>query len=1785
MIVIENQKWTSGYSQKLYTLKLISVFISVIIILSSSSIAIAMSKSQSHVESQTPEQDSMTEPNLIFTSELIETNNINSEPANEYCIIQFTGPIQQAWKDLVTHYGVVLFDYLPEFAFMARLNTEIKAQITTLPFVKYIEPISPEYKYSVDTLVNYMASTKPFITDFRVQFFNNRENPTKNIGIKENALHSIINLGAEILTISETKVDIRIQSNLLENVASIPEVQWLTPVPEFRYMNDVATGIIEAATARENLSLDGTGQVVTVCDTGLDNGSIVNIHEDFRGRVLHAYSLGRMNDWSDDDIHDPFGFGAGGHGTHVAGSVLGAGNHSNGQYRGIAYNATLVIQSTMMNNGGLYVPSNLNNLFSPPYNTYNSRIHTNSWGSENNPGKYVDSSQEVDEFIWDHKDQVILFAAGNYEFSPQKVYSPGTAKNCITVGASESLRSAAELPSYYQQCNNIDQRASFSCYGTDDNRIKPDIVAPGTGILSTRSSKIPDPDNHYWQGFNDYYAYAGGTSMSTPIAAGTVTIIRQYYTDLEGIEPSAALVKATLINGARDMRPSGGTPTIPNILEGWGRIDLKNSIYPNLPSNLIYVDNETGLTTGKNYSFTIDLINNSHPLNITMVWSDYPASTSASSALVNDLHLNVTHVDSDESFKGNVFKNGWSSSDDADANPNWDTSVPKDGYDNRNNVEGVRLESPKIGRYRITVVGNNVPNGPQPFAFAITGGLNPISLLPPANLKIESVPTGNALNVTWEPVFNPTVIGYEIYRSLTPTTGFELINTTNSNKVKKYHDGNLVDGTTYYYKLRSKNLYNNLSNFTIVVPGIPHDSVPPWIIISSPTNNTEYNKNITIHYTNETDCEKIVFRYYLDSNGNGLPDDGNNWELIGTDTTITGTFWWNTSESVLNMAENEIIIFSAEGFDEVPNSKIEIITNIWIDNKPPEKPILNLYSPNPSNKRSVKLTGIAETYCSIQIFSNGNLLGTTLVGTTEDFEITVNLVEGLNTVTARALDKLGNGPGPSSNPQDIIVDTIAPVADADGNFTMLEDSWIVFNASNSFDTVTVPGANYIISYIWTFELKNGTPVELSGMEASYYFETMGNYTINLTVEDNAHNFGSQLFWVRVNDDTKPVANAGGNITVDEDTQLFFNANGSTDNDPMFNITGSFQWSFNDYNESQLELGKTELVKLYGINSSYTFKTPGMFEIFLKVTDSAGNSDTDSITVTIRDTEPPTAKAAADKIVVTVGRYVTFNAGESIDNDPTFPTTGNFTWYISLLDETLYGMTARFRFNATNQLTDVYNIRLTVQDKTGNNDIAEMHIRVESDLIPPKVLWTVPMDNGLNVRVTTIIKIKLSETLDTDAIPVNLSTFQLLDGFYNPMDGELRYDPSQDMIIFIPNEILNFGESYSVLLQNSLVDLAGNTLDGNGNGRIDESEKLDIFKLVFTTANITKNPQNFQPDVPLDSEINIKFSGNISEFTVKNIELNLINMRTETTIPGEMTFDLPNLLIIFKPDKTLAGNTEYKVNITLKFLLLPIDELEGVAVHREVLATEINNGNSNGNSSEEFNVSSGNITKKKLSWTFTTEKKLDEGSEFLDMLMDSIILFCGLIILILVIIIVVFIVIFRKRRRMATAEDDDSLEGEEDFEFDEDYEEEYERVYGELPGEAKDRKRSRRGRGRRRQTPRPARALAKERAQRTGKKKGKQKDRAKAKAKKSRKSRAPPEEELELEEDWYEHEDEVESDVEAEDFDFEEEYITDFEEGEAEVVFELEDEEELEELEELEDDEEPEELEELEELEE
>ena len=340
---------------------------------------------------------------------------------------------------------------------------------------------------------------------------------------------------------------------------------------------------------------------------------------EFPNAQIIEYIVAPGND-NTDDIN--------GHGTHVSGSVLGYTNSGNAvqDNHGMAYMAQGVFTDIGQTGGGLSVPADLGSgLFQQPY-TLGARIHTNSWGSAE--PTYTSNAMEVDEFMVDNPELLVLVAAGNdgglEGGVTMNLGSPATAKNCLAVGAAQTTNVAFQESAFYmdwahrtelaeemvglmtgdccdetnpaildfccgtyaadqyaQNSNRYNEEnvAPFSSRGpTADGRIKPELLAPGQYIVSARSngaggahcgSGVAPTES---TGNNGALLSMAGTSMATPVMAGNAALVRQYFQ--EGFYPSGAA------NGADAMTPTAATVKAILINSGvklTGEIDLGNN--------------------------------------------------------------------------------------------------------------------------------------------------------------------------------------------------------------------------------------------------------------------------------------------------------------------------------------------------------------------------------------------------------------------------------------------------------------------------------------------------------------------------------------------------------------------------------------------------------------------------------------------------------------------------------------------------------------------------------------------------------------------------------------------------------------------------------------------------------------------------------------------------------------------------------------------------------------------------------------------------------------------------------------------------------------------------------------------------------------------------------------------------------------------------------------------------------------------------------------------------------
>lgn len=543
--------------------------------------------------------------------------------------------------------------------------------------------------------------------------------------------HRVRVLGTDV---RKVRVDLGDSRDIARQIAALPEVALIAPYVEPELYCDLSRPLLgiewQSNPGTHTLPQEGDGQLIGIADTGIDDA-----HPAFAGKIAGVVARGRPGNWSDPE----------GHGTHVAACALGndPGTAPGSlPFKGIAPKARLFMQSLLGPAGKLSgLPIGLGNLFGEAYRN-GVRVHNNSWGSKTDSA-YTFTAQEVDEFVDSHRDMLIVFAAGNEGTAASCVHakpgtvdwlsigSPATTKNGLTVGASRSSRTSggyatdsygtrwpARFPADPTKTELVsgdpESIAAFSSRGPcDDRRIKPDVVAPGTDILSAKSSLAPD--KNFW-GVHPKaagYAFDGGTSMAAPLVSGCAALVREYYMSLPGAQPpSAALLKATLINSTKRLTGNSAVadhPDLPNYHQGFGAIYMPYAIPNPLEAwlKLVFVDAWTDPSlqvsnVGDLVRFNVQIDADSPFLRVCLAYTDLP-----NRALQNDLNLIVEDPEGTK-FRGNA-----------------QLPYGLTAFDSENNVEIVRITNPPAGIYRVQIVATNILKGPQDYALVITGALNP----------------------------------------------------------------------------------------------------------------------------------------------------------------------------------------------------------------------------------------------------------------------------------------------------------------------------------------------------------------------------------------------------------------------------------------------------------------------------------------------------------------------------------------------------------------------------------------------------------------------------------------------------------------------------------------------------------------------------------------------------------------------------------------------------------------------------------------------------------------------------------------------------------------------------------------------------------------------------------------------------------------------------------------------------------------------------------------------------
>jgi hypothetical protein len=283
---------------------------------------------------------------------------------------------------------------------------------------------------------------------------------------------------------------------------------------------------IRAPEVWQTLGISGTGAVVAIMDTGVEYRHPA-LAEQYRGRLGYD-RFAHMIGWYDPVNGGAYPYDDHGHGTHVAGSAVGA------PTIGVAPGARWMGIKVLNGNGAGYdswILEGFQWVLAPGGDPDLAPDVVNaSWSSQNS------SLTLFAEAVYTLQDAGIfpVFASGNSGPVPGSVGSPASNRGVFAVGATDQ----------------DDDVAYFSGRGPSPwDQVKPQVVAPGTAVVSSLPGGIFDVKT--------------GTSMAVPHVAGVGALLRTVSPTL-AVDALARVITET----ARPL-----TTTVPNNGSGWGRVD------------------------------------------------------------------------------------------------------------------------------------------------------------------------------------------------------------------------------------------------------------------------------------------------------------------------------------------------------------------------------------------------------------------------------------------------------------------------------------------------------------------------------------------------------------------------------------------------------------------------------------------------------------------------------------------------------------------------------------------------------------------------------------------------------------------------------------------------------------------------------------------------------------------------------------------------------------------------------------------------------------------------------------------------------------------------------------------------------------------------------------------------------------------------------------------------------------------------------------------------------------
>ena len=665
-------------------------------------------------------------------------------------LIQFVGPIKDEWLAAVRATGSEPVHYIANNAYLVWTDENGRSQLNTLnnqeTYLQFSAPFQPDLKVSPE-LVEWMGNGRETAVVPVVIQMVQHPGQIASEAIIQDRLMTQTSSWQPVLKFQTIMGTMR-QSDVAE-IAQLPDVYWMG-LQQPRELMDEVQGQIVAGNVMTTSAysavptgpgyltwLDSYGfsqnradyPIVDITDDGIGNGNTNGAAGDVTFRELgSAANASRLAYLGNCTVASNSG-GIGGHGhlnLSIAGGYdtrsgfpyrdddgyqLGLGINPYGRFAGtrVFYEdaflgTTWSISACGDGTDAALIKQNHDS---------GAQISNNSWG--NTSTSYGPSAQAYDIGVRDadgdeagNQELIYIFSAGN-QGNSGTIGNPATAKNVITVGASENYR-----PYDIDGCNkgptaadDVMDIAAFSSRGPAvGGRVKPELVAPGSHVQATASTNFlfsgstvcggQENDGNFPAGDAFYpsdqsvFTWSSGTSHAAPAVAGIASL---YYYWLENTyqldTPSPALMKAYLIAHTLYLTGARANDTLPSNAQGYGLPDMSLGLDN---ASRVFLDQQVIFgNSGDTWTKDIVAADPTKPLRIVLAYTDAPGAL-GSNPKVNDLNLRLDTTT--DTYLGNHFQ--------------WEWSIPDGEPDSNNNYEAIFLPMGETGTLALTVTAFNI---------------------------------------------------------------------------------------------------------------------------------------------------------------------------------------------------------------------------------------------------------------------------------------------------------------------------------------------------------------------------------------------------------------------------------------------------------------------------------------------------------------------------------------------------------------------------------------------------------------------------------------------------------------------------------------------------------------------------------------------------------------------------------------------------------------------------------------------------------------------------------------------------------------------------------------------------------------------------------------------------------------------------------------------------------------------------------------------------------------------